>query len=235
MDQRQEACFQLKADLIPLTVIKLSRPHVADIEQQLKKTLEKAPNYFHQAPVLIDVTDLKDQEAFDVGALAATFRQNQLITVAIRGANASLATRAQQHGIALFNKTALKEQKGHEPSATSKTLTNVSPTKIITKPIRAGTQVYAKGGDLIILAAVNAGAECFADGSIHIYGPLRGRALAGINGDTSARIFCRSLEAELIAIAGHYQVKESIKSPSKPAESMIQIYLENDKIQITAI
>src|SRR3989338_7212034 len=100
-------------------------------------------------------------------------------------------------------------------------------TKIVTKPVRAGTQVYAKDGDLIIMAPVNAGAEVISDGNIHIYAPLRGRALAGANGDTNARIFCKQLEAELISIAGHYLLNEKINAGNY-AQNMVQIFLNNN-------
>ena len=82
--------------------------------------------------------------------------------------------------------------------------------RIVTEPVRSGTQIYARGGDLIVTAAVSPGAELVADGNIHVYGPLRGRALAGASGDTSARIFCSRLEAELVSIAGRYLVSEQL-------------------------
>lgn len=242
MKHSSEESFHIKADLVPLTVFKLNRLELAAIANQLQSTLKKAPNYFADAPVLIDVTDLADQDQLDLPGLNQLFREHRLISVALRGANPSLAGKAQQAGLALFNnstkntvKTESKEYKETKETKSQSTQPNKTATKIITKPVRAGTQIYAKGGDLIILAAVNPGAECLADGNIHVYGPLRGKALAGISGDKEARIFCRSLEAELIAIAGHYQIKEHLKFSSKLNEGMIQIYLENEKIQITSI
>jgi septum site-determining protein MinC len=102
--------------------------------------------------------------------------------------------------------------------------------KIISQPIRSGQQIYAKEGDLIILASVSPGAEVLADGNIHIYGALKGRALAGVSGNKEARIFCQKLEAELVSIAGHYWVNEDL-SPL-PSGQTIQIYLENDRLHI---
>jgi len=108
------------------------------------------------------------------------------------------------------------------------------PTLVINKPVRAGQQVYAKGGDLVILSLVSNGAEVIADGSIHVYAPLRGRALAGARGDVSARIYTTCMEAELVSIAGIYRtleeaLPEAIKS--KPA----QIYLDQEKIVIESL
>ncbi len=107
-------------------------------------------------------------------------------------------------------------------------------TKLITSPIRSGMQVYAKEADLIVTAPVSAGAELLADGHIHVYGPLRGRALAGVQGNQDARIFCRALEAELISIAGYYLTKEDIEPPTV-SHGMIQIYLDNEQVRIETI
>lgn len=232
MDSAQGPFFQLKADLIPLTVIKLMQHDIDGIQSQLTDIIKKAPNYFQNAPILIDFSELETQNTLNIEALLSLFKSKQLIPVALRGLEKKMEQEAQAYGLAILKKSALKEKKSHIETVPNHTQ---SPTKIITKPVRAGTQVYAKGGDLIILAAVNAGAECFADGNIHIHGPLRGRALAGINGDLCARIFCKSLEAELISIAGHYQINENLTQPPTTSHGMIQIHLENEKLQITTV
>ena len=85
------------------------------------------------------------------------------------------------------------------------------PAKVIMRPIRSGQQVYAEG-DLIVIASVGAGAEVLADGNIHVYGALRGRALAGVKGDVSARIFCKSMEAELVSIAGNFMLSDALQT-----------------------
>ncbi|MCR6629127.1 MAG: septum site-determining protein MinC [Magnetospirillum sp.] len=101
-------------------------------------------------------------------------------------------------------------------------------TRILSEPVRSGRQVYAHKGDLIVLGPVSHGAELLADGHIHVYGPLRGRALAGMSGDKSARIFCRALEAELVSVAGIYMVSEQLEPAlvKKPA----QIHLDGDRL-----
>lgn len=98
------------------------------------------------------------------------------------------------------------------------------------QPVRSGQQLYAQNRDLTICATVGAGAEVIADGSIHIYGALRGRALAGAGGLTTARIFCREFNAELVAVAGTYKVLEEI--PKKLIGKPVQIWLENDHLRI---
>lgn len=104
---------------------------------------------------------------------------------------------------------------------------------IIKRPIRSGQQVYAKKGDLIILSQTSAGSEVMADGSIHVYGPLRGRVLAGVKGDKKARIFCRSLEAELIVIAGCYQLLDESETELKGKPAMI--HLKDEKLIIESL
>jgi septum site-determining protein MinC len=102
-----------------------------------------------------------------------------------------------------------------------------SNAKIVTSPVRSGQQIYAKGCDLIVLAPVSRGSEVLADGNIHVYGPLRGRALAGILGDKSARIFCQQLEAELLSIAGCFKLSEDL--PELKDKSTKQVYLDEQE------
>ncbi len=103
--------------------------------------------------------------------------------------------------------------------------------RLVTEPVRSGTQIYARGSDLIVTAAVSPGAELVADGNIHVYGVLRGRALAGASGDGAARIFCTRLEAELVSIAGSYLVSEQL--PADAQNSPVQIALVDDQLTIT--
>ena len=120
-----------------------------------------------------------------------------------------------------------------QPAAADNTVVMARPSRVITTPVRSGQQVYAQGGDLIVMTSVSAGAEILADGHIHVYGPLRGRALAGIQGDTEARIFCQSLEAELVSIAGHYRINEDLRGEfwRKP----VRIALNQAQLQIEAL
>ncbi|MCB0385955.1 MAG: septum site-determining protein MinC [Bdellovibrionales bacterium] len=116
------------------------------------------------------------------------------------------------------------------PRKTEAVKSEATITKIVHHPVRSGQQIYAQGGDLIVLSAVSAGAEILADGNIHVYGPLRGRALAGIKGDTCARIFCQSLEAELVSVAGQYKISEDLQN--EHWRQPRQIYLDGEKLTI---
>ena len=101
----------------------------------------------------------------------------------------------------------------------------------LVRSVRSGTQIYARGTDLVVTASVSPGAELVADGNIHVYGPLRGRALARASGDTDARIFCSRLEAELVSIAGRYLVSEQL--PADQQGSPVQIALVDDRLTVT--
>ncbi len=106
-------------------------------------------------------------------------------------------------------------------------------TKIVKQTIRSGQQIYAPGGDLVVIGSVSTGAEILADGNIHVYGTLRGRALAGVQGNQRSSIFCHSLQAELISIAGIYLLSEDIVEDKIGAS--VQVYMENEKLQIESI
>lgn len=137
--------------------------------------------------------------------------------------------------LASSGEEALAETAENNAETIVETVTVIShrPSKVVTKPVRSGQQVYAEGADLILMAPVSEGAEVLADGHIHVYGTLRGRALAGVKGDLEARIFCQQLEAELVSVAGQFVLNDKIREScwKKPA----QIYLQNESIQVEEI
>lgn len=120
--------------------------------------------------------------------------------------------------------------KSSKPELSSSEVMQGSNTRVVTDPVRSGQQIYASNGDLLVLAPVSHGSELLSDGHIHIYGPLRGRALAGITGDTEARIFCQSLEAELISIAGQYKISEDFEE--EYWQQPVMVYLQEGRLQI---
>lgn len=241
--------IQLKADFVPITVIRLSDCKLDQIKAELEHAKAQAPNFFQHAPVIVDIGGINEQlkSFLDLGELCNLIKELGITPIGIRGLSQKDHDKATAHGLAILNSKiksdtqatekkenlkaeAQKKSPKHHQQPTAAAPTH-GYTKIVTKPVRNGTQIYAKGGDLLILAAVNAGAEVIADGNIHIHGPLRGRALAGAKGDKNARIFCQSLDAELIAIAGQYLVSDQFDKINK-AKSMIHISLENDKLKI---
>jgi len=212
--------FQLKADLLPITILQISQNDTDALQAQLEKITQKAPKYFANAPVMVDFTGVDDHP--DLEAMCAVLRDYHMKPIAARGIPDNVIL------------PVIPDRIDKKPTPQKTPEKKFAQTMVVTKPIRAGTQIYAKDGDLIILSSVNAGAEVIADGHIHVYGPLRGRALAGANGNKNAHIFCKTLEAELIAIAGHYLVNEKIKMP-KSQQEMLQIFLEDEKLQIKTI
>jgi septum site-determining protein MinC len=155
----------------------------------------------------------------------------------VRGGSEEQHQQAIDLGIAVTANTEIKAElpKASKVIAAPKDddpISDESTTVLITKPIRSGQRIYSHG-DLIVLAQVGAGAEILAEGNIHVYGTLRGRALAGVQGNVDARIFCSDLQAELISIAGHYKISDDIQGAV--SNTPIQIYLQKNALVIKTI
>jgi septum site-determining protein MinC len=136
----------------------------------------------------------------------------------------------QAHGSAATPETAAADANTATPGAEPVKLATSSQTTVVDKPLRSGQRIYAKG-DLVVLGLVSYGAEVIAEGNIHIYAPLRGRALAGVHGNHDARIFCTCLEPELISIAGIYRTTET-PLPADVLGKPVQIWLDEEKLMI---
>ncbi len=222
-----KASFRLKGGLFPLTLLELQHYDLDSLRHDLQLKVAEAPGFFQQTPVIVSVETLEgEQNEINLQSLRDALAEHGMIAVAIKGAHEALAEQAARSGLAVMTANA----RSHRQSANPEPVAAIDPApevkietppapqavapnnKIITTPVRSGQQVYAPGGDLIVLAPVSAGAEILADGNIHVYAPLRGRALAGVQGDESAQVFCQSLEAELISIAGHFKLVEDLKN-----------------------
>lgn len=230
-----KASFRLKGGLFPLALLELQYFDPELLQQDLQKKIAEAPGFFQQTPVIIGLEAFaEDQSTIDLMTLQQILRKNGMLAVALKGADELLMDQAKKVGLAIMaSNTRHSSQKKtvSEPAVTATTENPVQPpqisaptNKIITTPVRSGQQVYAPGGDLIVLAPVSAGAEILADGNIHVYAPLRGRALAGVQGNEKAQVFCQSLEAELISIAGHFKLLEDLKS--EHWKQMVRISLQ---------
>lgn len=215
--------FKLKGRLYTFTVLQLLSNDLTEFTHQLLEIMSKAPRFFDKTPIVLDCTALTESD-FDLQAFCQLMREHQLVPIAIQGANPLQATLAQCQGLALLHASGTHDRPLIEDQTEEPTIVPVqaSKAKLVTSPVRSGQQIVAKGGDLIITASVSHGAELLADGNIHVYGALRGRALAGISGDCEARIFCQSLEAELIAIAGFYRLSDSIELQQGPCQISLQ-------------
>ena len=228
--------FKLKGRLYTLTVLQLLDTDCDIFAQQLTESVAKAPRLFDRTPVVLDCSAIPANQLgmrqFDLQALCKCMREHGLLLVAIQGGNEALNALAKKHGLAIVNGSSSYDKTwATEPVAPVAPVVESIKSKLITTPVRSGQQVVSKGGDLIVIASVSPGAELLADGNIHVYGTLRGRALAGIAGDKQARIFCQSLDAELVSIAGFYRLKDAIE----PITSSCQIFIQDDRIQIEPI
>ncbi|MCW3150197.1 septum site-determining protein MinC [Stutzerimonas stutzeri] len=234
---QQSPAFQLKGSMLAITVLELVRNDLDCLDEQLAAKVEQAPDFFNNTPLVLALDKLPEGGLeVDLQALIALCRKHGLRTLAVRTGQQAYIAAAEQLDIPVLPPSGARERK---VDLTSKTPAKPAepvyrPTRVVTTPIRGGQQVYAQGGDLIVLAPVSPGAELLADGNIHVYGPLRGRALAGIKGDVNARIFCQQLAAEMVSIAGQYKVAEDLRREPLWAEA-VQIRLAGDVLNITRL
>lgn len=224
--------FEIKAGSVNLLNIKLLGLDFDGIAAQLSEKLRKAPEFFRNAPVVIDLSGLGDAGlAIDFAVLLPIFRNLGLSPTGVRGGSNAWQRAAESAGLPVLGEF----RPGPQPKDTvAKAVATDQPartmTKLIEHPVRSGQRIYAPGGDLIVLAPVSPGAELMADGHIHIYSSLRGRALAGVQGNLESRIFCMDLQAELIAIGGQYQISENLEESirGKP----VQVFLRHGALII---
>ena len=217
--------FELKGSLFTLTVLHLFQMDRTAIERHLAEKVKQAPSFFNNTPVVIDLEGVADSpEGLDFNGLYELLRAHGMVPVGMRN-----GTPIQQVAARLAGLPTLPESRANGAKKPDKT-EPVSRSRIVNHPVRSGQQIYAPDGDLIVLGTVSAGAEVIADGNIHIYGVLRGRALAGVRGAVETRIFCQSLEAELVSIAGHYRISEQLDSADRGKAA--QIHLMEDRLVI---
>jgi septum site-determining protein MinC len=233
-----EPSFRLKGGRVTITTLELYNYEYSSFTEQLAETVQSAPDFFRQTPVILSLEKCQQIGFIDFIELGELCREYGLVPVAVRGGNEEQTLSANVAGLPTLPPA---REKLDVPAASEPVIQEhveipilqTSSNRLITQPIRSGQQIYAPGGDLIVIAPVSAGAEILADGNIHVYGPLRGRALAGVKGDTEARIFCQSLEAELISIAGHYKVNEDLRSQNWKQAAHAQLI--EDQLIITAL
>ena len=229
-----ETCFQFKGSVVTTFILEIYQYSLQDFTQQLQDKINQAPEFFAQSPIVISLDKVDEKIAqLDLSDIISTCRQFGLQPMAFKCTDSRFLNSIQATGLTLLSDNASRPITTKKPATEQKYVSEVKEkiisrqSKIITKPVRSGQQVYAEGADLIIISQVSEGAEVLADGHIHIYGTLRGRALAGIKGDTSARVFCNRLEAELISIAGNFMLSDVLRE--KIWQQSAQVYL-NDKI-----
>lgn len=250
-----EACFQMKGSVVTAIVLELTHYSETAFADQLNDHVKQAPKLFTNSPVVISLEKLEKNAEIEFASLLRTCKAAALQPLAFRGVPARYADAVQATGLAMLPFASARSaansklvsldsppeeiQQAAPESTDSPAHTVVEssgrPTKLVTQPVRSGQQIYAQGADLIIMSQVSEGAEVLADGHIHVYGTLRGRALAGVNGATNARIFCRSLEAELLSVAGNFVLSEDLRSQAELWKQPTQVFLNDEDLKVEAL
>jgi septum site-determining protein MinC len=254
----QRPAIEFKSSTFAVPALIVNSVDLKAIDEKVVTKIQQAPEFFKYSPVLLDVQALSNNKLeLNLAGLIKLIRDKKLIPIALRGGNDEQNDIALKSGLFIqpiqttfdndkpLQPTTRLETKAAQTSAEDPSVAaalhspiradrrtaknNTAVSKIISTPIRSGQRVYSEG-DLIIMAQVSAGAEIMAEGNIHVYGSLRGRALAGVLGKPDSRIFCFDCQAELIAIAGNYKVNDDLDQSimHKP----VQIYLQDQALII---
>ncbi len=244
-----DCCFRLKGSVFTAVVLELHQFSEEDFRRELEQKIEQAPQLLRQSPIVINLDKYVGRAAdIDLVALVQLCRELGLQPLGVRdrpGFNSAI----QDAGLAVLPALSVRgrpiardssdensaagtpaPREGEGESESYKPQAVRVPSKIVTQPVRSGQQIYARDSDLIVMSKVSEGAEVLADGNIHVYGGLRGRALAGVQGDITARIFCHSLEAELLSVAGNFVLSEDV--PEQLWKKPVQACLEDDTLCI---
>ena len=242
-----EQAGELKIGQVGVANLRVRSLDVAQLVREMRERVERAPKLFGRAAVIIDFGGLaRTPDADTARALLEGLRVAGVLPVALAYGTREIEQQSEQLGLPLLAKfraqyepveAAPPRPRAAEPAPAAAPAppppAAAKPGMLQKTPVRSGQQLYAESRDLTVLSAVGAGAEVIADGSIHIYGNLRGRALAGAQGNADARIFCREFNAELVAIAGHYQVMDDV--PKELRGKPVQIWLEQDQLKFAAL
>lgn len=248
---------ELKFGQVGIANLRIRRLEVDLLAAEMRERVARAPKLFAEAAVVLDFGGLARVPGIDtVRALVQALRDAGVHPVAVAYGTREIEHLARQLGLPLLARfraqyesdaAAASESMAPAPAPARTRTVDVAttapapasqpaaskPGQMHTLPVRSGQQLYAHQRDLTVVGMVGAGAEVIADGSVHIYGSLRGRALAGAAGDVTARIFCREFHAELVAVAGHYRVLEDL--PAELRGRAVQVWLDGEDLRITAL
>lgn len=253
------AVLDLKSATLTVLAVVIKTLDLAALSQAMRLRFDNAPGFFGHEPVCLDFSAVREaDEVPDFEALLALLRQHGLNPIAVRGGGVAQMAAGLAAGLAEApdpippgsRPVLVSLPVVTPPAAVDATAPPIEPEDLVLeldsdeaaatlpptrltlvhdKPLRSGQRLYAKGGDLVVLGLVNFGAEVIADGSIHVYGPLRGRAIAGACGDSSARIFALNMQPQLVSIAGHWRTLEEGAFPDAIGQ-MAQVRLDGERL-----
>ena len=244
-DPTASPSYEFKSAFLSVVAFLLRTTDTAALTAELNAQLAADPEFFDNDAVLLDLSQVSNSDApIDFPVLVALLREHGTLPVAARGGNPQQMAAALAAGLApapdeIPVRTAAAAAPAEPapprqpatPAAAAEALPAAAPTLVIHRPLRSGQQVYARGADLIVLDVVSFGAEVIADGNIHVYAPLRGRAIAGARGNTEARIFSTCMEPQLLSIAGIYRTTETAL-PDEVVGKPAQARLDGEKMLI---
>lgn len=249
-----EAACDLRFGQVGIACVRVRRVDAAALVEELERRVRSAPQMFTRAAVVLDLSHLqKLPDDGMVDALLEAIRSAGMLPVGIAYGTSETEALAERMNLPLIAKFRAQYEPGQGEAAAAvpalPTASRTEPAPVLAagaengtaitaqhhtgSAVRSGQQLYARERDLVVAAAVANGAEVIADGSIHVYGSLRGRAMAGAQGDETARIFCSDFRAELVAIAGHYRVFEDM--PKEFEGQAVQCWLDNGKLMIARL
>jgi septum site-determining protein MinC len=258
---KPKGAFELKGAAFTIPVLHLLDADMNAVFAQLSKKVKQAADFFHNAPIVVNLYQLDDVAQVDLPELIRVLRGQGFIPVGLTGGTEQQKDMANAMELAILNSPRISKVKQQdvspreqriEPEKQEENPTDTSEktseperepekeperepvvARMITSPVRSGQRIVASQGDLIVTAPVSSGAEIMAAGNIHVYGVLRGRALAGIKGDENARIFCQRFEADLVSVAGKYKVSEDF--PEGLRSAPVQIRIQDSMLRVIAI
>ena len=195
--------------------------------EEIDATLARSPGFFVGKPVVLDLSAV-DLSQSAIAHLVASLEQRNIRVLGIEGVDAALVTTSMPPLLTGGRSCMLTQNEPKKPEAKPKPM-----SLLLDSPVRSGQSIVFAEGDVTVVGSVGSGAEIVAGGSIHVYGRLRGRAMAGVNGNPAARIYCQKIEAELLAIDGYYQTAEQIDASVRNGPA--QAWLEGDVMKISPL
>lgn len=233
--------FQIRGRFFTAVALRLESGPDKAFFDTLDQQLQQTPQFFADAPLVIDLEHAAhDLHGDDLVHLVEQLRRRKLSVFGVQNGTAKQVDAAASVGLITLAggrdapARAVSQRKERDTKAEVQSREAPAPeNRLVTQPVRSGQTIFADRGDLVVVGSVGSGAELVAAGNIHVYGQLRGRALAGVNGDRSARIFCQSLDADLLAIAGLYRTSESLGADVR--RQSVQVFLEDEHLMVETL